>query len=189
MRVPHVLITVVMTTVALSLRPVWAQSCPTNPPSQRTDCGFIGVTQPQCIAQGCCWAPVNPNPGNLPWCYTPSSPQCDPNNRQDCGYVGVNQTGCENSGCCWSPVNPNPNNEPWCFYKTSPPSYYTVTQAQQLSFGWKFLLAINGSMVAPYGKPISPLAVVVNYDTADRIRVKVCRALCIVLGSDQMEST
>lgn len=41
---------------------------PTCDPNQRRDCGYVGVTQQQCEAKGCCWLPVNPNPQNLPWC-------------------------------------------------------------------------------------------------------------------------
>src|SRR3989338_5604649 len=42
------------------------QGCfPNNP---RTDCGYSGINQQQCEAKSCCWAPVNPNPANLPWC-------------------------------------------------------------------------------------------------------------------------
>jgi len=32
--------------------------------SARKDCGFNGITQAQCKAKGCCWAP-----GNGPWCF------------------------------------------------------------------------------------------------------------------------
>ena len=48
------------------------------PPSSRTDCGHDGTNQQSCEASGCCWAPVNPNPGNAPWCYKPASPSPPP---------------------------------------------------------------------------------------------------------------
>lgn len=32
----------------------------------RVDC-FEG--EEQCVARGCCWAPVSPNPDNVPWCF------------------------------------------------------------------------------------------------------------------------
>jgi glucoamylase len=43
--------------------------------SARVDCGFMGINQQQCESRGCCWVPVNPNPGNLPWCF---NKQVDP---------------------------------------------------------------------------------------------------------------
>ena len=39
--------------------------------SNRKDCGFDGVTKESCEAQYCCWAPVLPNPNNVPWCFYP----------------------------------------------------------------------------------------------------------------------
>eukprot|EP00163_Fabomonas_tropica_P028458 TRINITY_DN5799_c0_g1_i1.p1 TRINITY_DN5799_c0_g1~~TRINITY_DN5799_c0_g1_i1.p1 ORF type:complete len:964 (-),score=240.45 TRINITY_DN5799_c0_g1_i1:111-3002(-) len=45
-------------------------SCPSNP-TVRTDCGFTGITQQGCQNRGCCWQPVNPNPSNQPWCFSP----------------------------------------------------------------------------------------------------------------------
>lgn len=35
---------------------------------QRVDCKHFSVND--CEAAGCCWQPVNPNPRNLPWCYS-----------------------------------------------------------------------------------------------------------------------
>jgi hypothetical protein len=37
--------------------------------SERFDCGFDGVNEQSCQAEGCCWAPIEPNPNNVPWCY------------------------------------------------------------------------------------------------------------------------
>jgi hypothetical protein len=37
--------------------------------SSSRDCGWMGVNQQQCENQGCCWKPLDPNPGNLPWCF------------------------------------------------------------------------------------------------------------------------
>lgn len=48
-------------------------------PASRSDCGMpIGKNQQSCEAGGCCWAPVNPNPGNAPWCFHPSGPPGPP---------------------------------------------------------------------------------------------------------------
>jgi hypothetical protein len=35
----------------------------------RRDCGKIGTTEKECLAGSCCWAPVDPNPHNKPWCF------------------------------------------------------------------------------------------------------------------------
>ncbi|ETO32916.1 hypothetical protein RFI_04200 [Reticulomyxa filosa] len=40
-----------------------------NPGGSRTDCGYYGITEEECLSNGCCWSPVNPNPSNLPWCF------------------------------------------------------------------------------------------------------------------------
>eukprot|EP01012_Entosiphon_sulcatum_P031968 TRINITY_DN406_c0_g1_i1.p1 TRINITY_DN406_c0_g1~~TRINITY_DN406_c0_g1_i1.p1 ORF type:complete len:435 (-),score=67.90 TRINITY_DN406_c0_g1_i1:1243-2547(-) len=50
--------------------PAPAPSCTVQ---RRVDCGFVGITEQQCVAQGCCWVPVSPNPDNLPWCFYPQS--------------------------------------------------------------------------------------------------------------------
>ncbi|RKO86307.1 hypothetical protein BDK51DRAFT_43844 [Blyttiomyces helicus] len=43
-------------------------TCPASL-SERKDCGFFGIDQPQCEAKRCCWSPVSPNPKNAPWCF------------------------------------------------------------------------------------------------------------------------
>eukprot|EP00756_Hemistasia_phaeocysticola_P037203 Hpha_TRINITY_DN16684_c0_g1::TRINITY_DN16684_c0_g1_i8::g.181381::m.181381/K01178/SGA1; glucoamylase len=42
--------------------------------TNKTDCGFMGITQDSCVAKGCCWVPVSPNPNNDPWCIYKGSP-------------------------------------------------------------------------------------------------------------------
>lgn len=50
-----------------------------SPESTRRDCGMpIGKSQQSCEAAGCCWGPVNPNPGNKPWCFHKSGPPGPP---------------------------------------------------------------------------------------------------------------
>lgn len=34
------------------------------------DCGFTGITQQQCAAKGCCWAPSSAS--GVPWCFYPN---------------------------------------------------------------------------------------------------------------------
>ena len=35
----------------------------------KIDCGYFGIDQTQCEAQGCCWQEIADNPDNYPWCY------------------------------------------------------------------------------------------------------------------------
>jgi hypothetical protein len=50
---------------------VTATTC--EPAAARSDCGMpTGASQASCEAGGCCWAPVSPNPSNLPWCFRPN---------------------------------------------------------------------------------------------------------------------
>ena len=41
---------------------------------RRVDCGKLGTTKEDCLAAGCCWAPVDPNPHNQPWCFHQAAP-------------------------------------------------------------------------------------------------------------------
>jgi len=52
-----------------------AQSCAVDGPS-RTDCGYVGVTQPECEAKGCCWSPIEDGSGNYPWCFYKDARSC-----------------------------------------------------------------------------------------------------------------
>eukprot|EP01062_Namystynia_karyoxenos_P021367 TRINITY_DN1812_c0_g1_i8.p2 TRINITY_DN1812_c0_g1~~TRINITY_DN1812_c0_g1_i8.p2 ORF type:complete len:597 (+),score=206.17 TRINITY_DN1812_c0_g1_i8:77-1792(+) len=110
-----------------------AAACLT-PAGDRTDCGFSGIDQVGCERKGCCWGPLDPNPGNAPWCYVASStappgpaPPVPPGTtcalpdavKEDCEEMA--ESGCESKGCCWTPVEPNPANVPWCYRPAVPP--------------------------------------------------------------------
>jgi len=41
--------------------------------AQRQECGHLGTSKEDCESQGCCWSPLTPNPGNLPWCFHSSA--------------------------------------------------------------------------------------------------------------------
>jgi len=48
--------------------------CPPPPPmvcnlNNRPDCGYSGITEADCENKGCCWDPIDPNPGNIAWCF------------------------------------------------------------------------------------------------------------------------
>ncbi len=61
----------------------------------RTDCGYVGIQEQECLNRGCCWSPAD----NQPYCFvkgSPAPPTCNPTSfRRDCGYAGINQDQCE----------------------------------------------------------------------------------------------
>lgn len=50
-----------------------AQQCDV---AERTDCGYMGITQSQCEQKGCCWKPAfslwHKSVGDTPWCFYPA---------------------------------------------------------------------------------------------------------------------
>eukprot|EP01062_Namystynia_karyoxenos_P021368 TRINITY_DN1812_c0_g2_i1.p1 TRINITY_DN1812_c0_g2~~TRINITY_DN1812_c0_g2_i1.p1 ORF type:complete len:746 (+),score=218.97 TRINITY_DN1812_c0_g2_i1:77-2239(+) len=50
--------------------PAPSLTCAGIPDSVKRDCGK--VEQGGCIAAGCCWAAVSPNPQDAPWCFHPA---------------------------------------------------------------------------------------------------------------------
>eukprot|EP00756_Hemistasia_phaeocysticola_P037212 Hpha_TRINITY_DN16684_c0_g6::TRINITY_DN16684_c0_g6_i1::g.181343::m.181343 len=103
----------------------------------KVDCGHQGTTKDQCVAAGCCWKPVDPNPNNDPWCFksngpapTPPSPPAPIPPGETCSLPDSVKTdcaigskdACTAAGCCWHPVSPNPSNTPWCFHPAPPPA-------------------------------------------------------------------
>eukprot|EP01013_Petalomonas_cantuscygni_P031379 TRINITY_DN57584_c0_g1_i1.p1 TRINITY_DN57584_c0_g1~~TRINITY_DN57584_c0_g1_i1.p1 ORF type:complete len:512 (+),score=89.60 TRINITY_DN57584_c0_g1_i1:36-1538(+) len=59
--------------VLLGALGVSGQSCD-MPGPYRVDCGYVGIDQEKCVAKGCCWEPINPNPSNYPWCFNKGNP-------------------------------------------------------------------------------------------------------------------
>jgi alpha-D-xyloside xylohydrolase len=167
MREAHWLVVFLLVGVSL------AQTCNNN--GTRLDCKQY--SQSTCVAKGCCWSPVDPNPSNQPWCFYPDegSPVCTiSGTRQDCGYTGITQTQCENQKCCWNPVTPNPDNEPYCFFSNPVIKGYSVSSVQNTATG----LLIDLTVLDPqnqyqYGTPISSIRVLVDYDTETRLHVKI----------------
>jgi hypothetical protein len=45
------------------------QTC--NPYTTRKDCGFFGITQQQCLNNGCCWSPDEEHD---PYCFYSNAP-------------------------------------------------------------------------------------------------------------------
>ena len=96
--------------------------CNGSPGADRDDCGASYSSADLCTSHGCCWSPVEDNPGDLPWCFRPAQePACastvEVAGREDCMGAGgpAGRDACAALGCCWSPVDPNPDNIPWCF--------------------------------------------------------------------------
>eukprot|EP01052_Picozoa_sp_SAG31_P029270 SAG31_NODE_2896_length_4936_cov_5.275377_3_plen_218_part_00 len=43
-----------------------------NASGPRRSCGYLNQPE-QCVANGCCWDPLVPNPGAEPWCFHPAA--------------------------------------------------------------------------------------------------------------------
>ena len=104
-------------------------TCDVDPPSERVNCGYPGITKEACSRKDCCW---DTGVRDVPWCYrrVPVSttavttekttteipePNCDvgaPSTRKDCGYPGIPQSVCHERNCCW---NDTIHGVPWCF--------------------------------------------------------------------------
>eukprot|EP01129_Flabellula_baltica_P000376 TRINITY_DN1039_c0_g1_i1.p1 TRINITY_DN1039_c0_g1~~TRINITY_DN1039_c0_g1_i1.p1 ORF type:complete len:504 (+),score=104.61 TRINITY_DN1039_c0_g1_i1:109-1620(+) len=41
--------------------------------TSKIDCGYVGINENLCVAKGCCWYAIQPNPDGYPWCYYDSS--------------------------------------------------------------------------------------------------------------------
>eukprot|EP01084_Bolivina_argentea_P179227 309721_1 len=44
-------------------------NCNITSHESKIDCGFLGITEEECIYRGCCWKEISPNPNNYPYCY------------------------------------------------------------------------------------------------------------------------
>ena len=79
---------------------------------EKRDCGFAGITEPECVQNGCLWCPSCVQ--GEPWCIhqsgdssatqpPPGVASCniDDSAKRDCGYYGINKQSCEADGCCW----------------------------------------------------------------------------------------
>jgi len=84
----------------------------------KVNCGRRGITQPECQANGCCFAPSR-IPG-IPWCFVTKvkmDKECTVP-RQDkvnCGFRGIGRENCVARGCCYA--NAGAQRVPWCFQK------------------------------------------------------------------------
>ncbi|CEM33733.1 unnamed protein product [Vitrella brassicaformis CCMP3155] len=69
--------------------------------ADKWDCGYLGIREQECVANGCCWSRTED--GSSPWCYhvggTCVQPKLDA--RRDCGFYGIGGKECQSKGCCW----------------------------------------------------------------------------------------
>lgn len=70
------------------------------------DCGYYGISQPECEERNCYWKPVDDG-GETPWCTYKAGAdaytcEVDVTNRKDCGYLGINEDLCIQKNCCWN---------------------------------------------------------------------------------------
>ncbi|XP_065432138.1 trefoil factor 2-like [Chrysemys picta bellii] len=83
---------------------------------ERTNCGYGGISEKECITKGCCFDDKYPG---VPWCFYPhlrtGTGQCAMNvkDRTNCGYSGISVKECQTRGCCFDAKYPG---VPWCFY-------------------------------------------------------------------------
>ncbi|XP_078350292.1 uncharacterized protein LOC144635086 [Oculina patagonica] len=92
-----------------------AGSCDVNP-SNRFECGWLGITEETCLARNCCW---DDSDSWAKFCFVKKYEHLPdglcpvaPSERQECGYYGITKEECLGKSCCWDPTVPNTK---WCF--------------------------------------------------------------------------
>eukprot|EP00928_Gymnodinium_smaydae_P018804 TRINITY_DN1716_c0_g3_i1.p1 TRINITY_DN1716_c0_g3~~TRINITY_DN1716_c0_g3_i1.p1 ORF type:complete len:551 (-),score=106.00 TRINITY_DN1716_c0_g3_i1:396-2048(-) len=125
--------------------------------ANRVDCHF---SENDCVSNGCCWKPIEPNPNNRPWCFKASGPappappaptpaECavDDYDKADC-HQG-SEDSCNAAGCCWKPMAQG-SSTPWCFYKAGAVKvpHCTLKSAPQEPFSNSEVAAIRELFVA-----------------------------------------
>ncbi|XP_077968243.1 uncharacterized protein LOC144422198 isoform X1 [Styela clava] len=82
----------------------------------RVDCGFVSITQDNCIERGCCF---DNSTYGIPWCFNKRNleEQCQRAwySRVECGHYGINKDECEDISCCWDDAEKHGK---WCFLPT-----------------------------------------------------------------------
>ncbi|NXY44227.1 TFF2 factor, partial [Ceuthmochares aereus] len=87
-----------------------------QPPSERRNCGYPGISAAACRRAGCCF---NASLSGVPWCFVPKKKKVkticpiEPHARRNCGFPGITAEQCKKKGCCF---RPHPAGVPWCFY-------------------------------------------------------------------------
>lgn len=92
----------------------------------------------------------------------------------DCFPRGkADQESCTKRGCCWTPRSQN-DNVPWCYY-TADHRSYKVVNTTIFKRGKRLLLNLTSNSFYP--NDIKVLLVKIDFDTKNRLHVKVCTLL------------
>lgn len=127
--------------------------------------------------------PTTPTPTTQVFTNPDTCPNVQASQRFDCfpDTSKQNKNQCEARGCCWVPTNVV--NAPNCFF---PPNYPAFTAAEQnVTYGKKFILTRNQGLPAHYGSPINSINLEIQYQTENRLRVKVSNIIFYLLFSFQ----
>eukprot|EP00833_Pecoramyces_ruminatium_P003106 jgi/Orpsp1_1/1177138/evm.model.c7180000060329.1 len=86
--------------------------------ADREDCGFVGITEKECIYKGCCYKPTDIS--GKPWCYYSSTGELinscagiEDSEKVACKATTKDACAAE-KGCCWK--ESNDESVPSCFY-------------------------------------------------------------------------
>ena len=126
--------------------------------------------------------PIRPSTTPTPSTEVLTNPDTCPNvqtsQRFDCfpDTDKQNQNQCLARGCCWIPTNVA--NAPSCFFPANYPTY-TATE-QNVTYGRKFILTRNQRFSAHYSSPMNNVNLQIQYQTSNRLRVKVSQIIFIL---------
>ncbi|XP_071846318.1 sucrase-isomaltase, intestinal-like isoform X2 [Apostichopus japonicus] len=150
--------------------------CPTGV-SSKADC-LVGETVPscsKCVNKDACGYCPDETPG-VPWCFYHEHVDCQADTQIDFERVDchpdaetVTKSSCENRGCVWCPISNQ--GVPWCYY---PEDYktYAITGQYSTAKGSRVTLSYQGGS-GIFSAPATSLTVDVEYQTEDRLRVKI----------------
>lgn len=131
----------------------------TNPPA--TQATNVATTQPSTKP------PTTAPPSSCPAIKDTDRLDCFPD------FYQSSEQSCRDRGCCWSPPStPNLSNVPYCFYPQNYPSFYVSNTAMK-SYGQTLTLTRSTATPAQYGTRITTLTADIQYQTNERLRIKV----------------
>ncbi|RHZ75901.1 hypothetical protein Glove_208g170 [Diversispora epigaea] len=139
------------------------------------DCGYFGITKEQCEYRGCCWRPSTDPKAK--WCFykkgKESTCSVDPATRVDCGYLGITEKECVNAlNCCWNPRK-DVIGAKYCYFRKKSCDGYKVIKSQKSDRRLIIDLELIGEGCNNYGLDPKFLKLLVEYQTIDRLRVKI----------------
>ncbi|KAF9916752.1 hypothetical protein FBU30_001172 [Linnemannia zychae] len=78
------------------------QPCCPSSIAERQECGYVGITQGQCLQRECCF---DGSALSGPQCFEQKTLlricPTDRNIRTDCGFNGISKDECSKRKCCW----------------------------------------------------------------------------------------